>query len=113
MTGARGWAYENEVNPVEKIGRRLRPRTPRTRHEEDATQIDPEFGHSNDPGVIHAHDGGPVTIRAGFTQETEGKAESTEPDGRLHHHRRSTTQGTVGHESPPGVTEGDGTGLRQ
>ena len=63
--------------------------------------------------IVDAHDGRPVTVGAGFTQETESEAESAETDRCLHDHRRSSTQRTVGHERPPGVAQGDGAGLRE
>ena len=91
MTGARRWPYKNKVNSVKKVGRRLRPRTPWTWHEKDATQIDTEFGHGDDAGVIDAHHGGPVTVGAGFTQEAEGETESAETDGGLHDYGRPST----------------------
>ena len=81
--------------------------------QEHAAQIDPELGHRDDAGVVHAHDGRPVTSRAGFTHEAEREAESTEADGRLDDHRRTTTQSPVGYERTPGVPEGDGTALRE
>jgi hypothetical protein len=86
-SGTRRWAYKHEVDTIEQIGRRLRPRAPRARNEEHAAQVDSEFDHRHDTGVIDADDGRPVASCTRFTHEAERQAETTETDRRFDDHR--------------------------